>query len=64
METTFDDMQFLHKYVVNNGATLTIDTNPSEEKISRIQKAIQNKQEYFAKAIEKFSNIKDTKVNN
>lgn len=64
MRTTNKDMDVLYDYLTKRGASLTVDRNPSAEKINRIKEAIKNKNEYFSKAIEKFSSINSANVNN
>jgi len=64
MRTTNKDMDVLYDYLTKRGASLNVDRNPSAEKINRIKEAIKSKNEYFSKAIEKFSSINSANVNN
>ncbi|WP_353089007.1 hypothetical protein [Flavobacterium sp.] len=63
MKTTNKDMVQLYEYLNKRGATLSVDRNPSPEKISRIKEAIRTKNDFFANALERFSNATGVNVN-
>lgn len=54
METTAADMAHLCAYLQKTGANLTVDNNPSEEKLSKIRQAIARKNQLIKEAIDSF----------
>lgn len=45
MKTTEDDMKNLYDYMDKMGVTYTVDRNPSPEKIERLRKSIEKRDE-------------------
>lgn len=55
MSTKKNDMDLILSYMKNNNIELTIDNNPTQEKIDRILNAIKEKPQVFKETIDNYN---------
>ena len=62
METTDKDMAYMFSYLDKAGAKFTVDTNPSEEKVSRITAAIERKNQLLKRFADNYIKSKNISI--
>ncbi|WP_213280024.1 hypothetical protein [Chryseobacterium indologenes] len=62
MSTKKNDMDLILHYMKNNNIELTIDNNPTQEKINRILDSIKAKPQLIQKTIDNYKTISDNAV--
>jgi hypothetical protein len=63
MKTTDQDMEFLYAYMNKRGVDFKVDKNPTEEKLNKIQQAIQRKNALIKKALETYKGAYNNTIN-